>query len=259
MLWILYRSPRQTVTYSDRYIPSRAMASRLNFSLLEREEVASEPRAPVDREVCNALFSAVASSFLVQYGNLQPSHHTLVHSCSLELPVAMYFLLQESNQAYNLLLRTELLGVAPVGAPSPDNSHLPGDLLRSPARYKRRQLVCMPYFQVGYAHVLFFVLHRLYSCTGQHLRVVCKCTHSTLQHRMVTTFNNGLCAVPVGTSFALSLVIETVQLVVYSLTRLTVCPQLALITPRLHPCSAPSEFHAKYPARPSRYARCTFP
>jgi hypothetical protein len=46
----LFLSPKGRVTYSDRFIPSRAASSRLSFSLLDRESAASEPRAP-DREV----------------------------------------------------------------------------------------------------------------------------------------------------------------------------------------------------------------
>lgn len=37
-----YRSPRNRVTYSDRFVPSRAVSSRLDYSILEREVLASE-------------------------------------------------------------------------------------------------------------------------------------------------------------------------------------------------------------------------
>lgn len=64
-----FRSPR--VTYSDRFIPSRATSSRLDFSILDREAAASEtPRRAAEKE--------------------------------------------ESNGAYNLLLRSELLGCPAV-------------------------------------------------------------------------------------------------------------------------------------------------
>ncbi|KAI3430499.1 hypothetical protein D9Q98_005094 [Chlorella vulgaris] len=70
------RSPR--VTYSDRFIPSRATSSRLDFSILDRETAASEtPRRTVEKE--------------------------------------------ESNGAYNMLLRSELLG-CPAAPLSPEKN-----------------------------------------------------------------------------------------------------------------------------------------
>ena len=70
------RSPR--VTYSDRFIPSRAASSRLDFSILDREAAASEtPRRTVEKE--------------------------------------------ESNGAYNMLLRSELLG-CPAAPVSPEKA-----------------------------------------------------------------------------------------------------------------------------------------
>jgi cell division cycle 20-like protein 1 (cofactor of APC complex) len=74
------RSPK--VTYSDRFIPSRAASSRLEFSVLDREAAASEtPRRAAEKE--------------------------------------------ESNGAYNMLLRTELLG-CPAAPVSPEKSGGPG-------------------------------------------------------------------------------------------------------------------------------------
>lgn len=68
------RSPR--VTYSDRFIPSRAASSRLDFSILDREAAASEtPKRTAEKE--------------------------------------------ESNGAYNMLLRSELLG-CPAAPVSPE-------------------------------------------------------------------------------------------------------------------------------------------
>jgi cell division cycle 20-like protein 1 (cofactor of APC complex) len=77
--------------YSDRFIPSRATSSRLDFSVLDRETAASEaPKRPAERE--------------------------------------------EANGAYNLLLRSELLGCpslpsSPEKAPSGQASPM-----RSPTR-----------------------------------------------------------------------------------------------------------------------------
>jgi cell division cycle 20-like protein 1 (cofactor of APC complex) len=56
------------VTYSDRFIPTRAASSRLNFSVLDREAAAAEPQR-LERE--------------------------------------------DSSTAYNMLLRSELLGSSP--------------------------------------------------------------------------------------------------------------------------------------------------
>ena len=62
--------------YSDRFIPSRAVSARLDFSVLDREAAASEaPRRTAEKE--------------------------------------------ESNGAYNMLLRSELLG-CPTGPLSPE-------------------------------------------------------------------------------------------------------------------------------------------
>ena len=45
------RSPRSQVTYSDRFIPSRAASSRLNFSVFDRETATSEIQKPPDKDV----------------------------------------------------------------------------------------------------------------------------------------------------------------------------------------------------------------
>ena len=72
----LHRSARTAVTYSDRFIPSRAASARLNFSLLDCEAAAAEPARGAERE--------------------------------------------DANPAYNLLLRSELLGPAAGSAGSPE-------------------------------------------------------------------------------------------------------------------------------------------
>ncbi|KAK9835660.1 hypothetical protein WJX74_005241 [Apatococcus lobatus] len=95
-----YRSPRSQVTFSDRFIPSRAAAARLNFSVLERETAAAEPNSTAaDKE--------------------------------------------ESNQAYNLLLRSELLGCAsPLGSPERPSASAASsaDVLRSPSSSPARKM-----------------------------------------------------------------------------------------------------------------------
>lgn len=95
-----YRSPRRLI-YSDRFIPSRAASSRLDYSLLERETAAAEvPRkSNCDRE--------------------------------------------ESNGAYSMLLRTELLGCPPFPS-SPEKSAVGsayGSPLRGPASSKLLRFV----------------------------------------------------------------------------------------------------------------------
>ena len=39
------------MTYSDRFIPSRAASSRLNFSVFDRETATSEIQKPPDKDV----------------------------------------------------------------------------------------------------------------------------------------------------------------------------------------------------------------
>ncbi|KAK9807688.1 hypothetical protein WJX72_006157 [[Myrmecia] bisecta] len=90
----VYRSPRGQVTYSDRFIPSRASSARLNFSILDRETAAAEQPKTTERE--------------------------------------------DSNHAYNLLLRTELLG-CPSPLASPDRqAGASSDVLRSPCSPARK-------------------------------------------------------------------------------------------------------------------------
>lgn len=86
----VYRSPRRLI-YSDRFIPSRAASSRLDYSLLERETAAAEAPKRVN--------------------------------CDKE----------DSNGAYSMLLRTELLGCPPVPS-SPEKSAVGTQLYGSPLR-----------------------------------------------------------------------------------------------------------------------------
>lgn len=90
-----FTSPRQKVAYSDRFIPTRSVTSRINYSLLERETLASDPiKKATDKD--------------------------------------------ESSVAYNMLLRTELLGCPPTGPPSPEKSAMSGT---SPTRTPARKLL----------------------------------------------------------------------------------------------------------------------
>ncbi|GAX72574.1 hypothetical protein CEUSTIGMA_g30.t1 [Chlamydomonas eustigma] len=64
-------SPKSKIVYSDRFIPSRAVAARLDFSVLDRERVSTE---------CTQLVSGK----------------------------------EDMSSAYDMLLRTEMLGAAPL-------------------------------------------------------------------------------------------------------------------------------------------------
>lgn len=70
------------MTYSDRFIPSRAASARLNFSLLDAEAAAAEPARGAERE--------------------------------------------DANPAYNLLLRSELLGASGASSSSPERGSAAG-------------------------------------------------------------------------------------------------------------------------------------
>lgn len=85
-------SPRNRIAYSDRFVPSRAFSSRLEFSVLERETAAAEPaRRPSDKD--------------------------------------------EATGAYNLLLRSELLGCPHSSSPEKSiPSTFPSSPTRSPSR-----------------------------------------------------------------------------------------------------------------------------
>lgn len=72
-------SPKSRITYSDRFIPSRAATARLDFSVLDRDIAALE----VSRSACDR---------------------------------------EDLNPAYNLLLRSELLGSPCPGPISPDKA-----------------------------------------------------------------------------------------------------------------------------------------
>ena len=90
-----FTSPRGRVAYSDRFIPTRAVSSRINYSLLERETLASDPgRKSAENK-------------------------------------------DDSSAAYNMLLRTELLG-CPAGPPSPEKSNGSGT---SPKKTPARKLL----------------------------------------------------------------------------------------------------------------------
>ena len=56
----LCRSPRSQVTYSDRFIPSRAASSRLNFSVFDRETATSDIQKPPDKDVRSCFTIAAA-------------------------------------------------------------------------------------------------------------------------------------------------------------------------------------------------------
>jgi len=51
------------VTYSDRFIPSRAASSRLNFSVFDRETATSEVQKPPDKDVRSFLIKVADSHY----------------------------------------------------------------------------------------------------------------------------------------------------------------------------------------------------
>lgn len=83
------------VTYSDRFIPSRALAARLDYSMLDREAAASEQPKRVGEK-------------------------------------------EDSNGAYNLLLKSELLGCAPPTSPEKSSSGV--QATSSPTKSPSRKL-----------------------------------------------------------------------------------------------------------------------
>jgi len=54
-----YRSPRNRVTYSDRFVPSRAVSSRLDYSILEREVLASESGRTTEKDDSTGAYNAL--------------------------------------------------------------------------------------------------------------------------------------------------------------------------------------------------------
>lgn len=61
-----FRSPRSHVAYSDRYIPSRALSSRLDVSVLERESAALTPaRRPADKDEGSGAYSMMLRTELL--------------------------------------------------------------------------------------------------------------------------------------------------------------------------------------------------
>lgn len=52
----VFSSPRRAIVYSDRFIPSRATNSRLDFSVLDRERAAHESPVQQEREDANPAY-----------------------------------------------------------------------------------------------------------------------------------------------------------------------------------------------------------
>eukprot|EP00198_Chlamydomonas_reinhardtii_P008278 XP_001697615.1 activator and specificity factor for anaphase promoting complex [Chlamydomonas reinhardtii] len=115
-------SPKSRVTYSDRFIPSRAPTARLDFSILDREMATSEvSKQATEREVCEGCLGV----------------RTDIGSGSC---------LQDLNPGYNLLLRSELLGATFPGPISPDK-HAPINPL-----IPLRPSLCLYRFKTGDVH-----------------------------------------------------------------------------------------------------------
>lgn len=62
------QSPRRSIVYSDRFIPSRATSSRLGFSLLDREMAASENPGTADRDDANPAYRNMLRAALLGNG-----------------------------------------------------------------------------------------------------------------------------------------------------------------------------------------------
>ena len=74
------RSPRSQVTYSDRFIPSRAASSRLNFSVFDRETATSEPQKPPEKDV-RSIYDVLTSSQLLATAAAKPTPPRSAQQC----------------------------------------------------------------------------------------------------------------------------------------------------------------------------------
>lgn len=135
-------SPRSRVTYSDRFIPVRASAARLDFSVLDREIAAAEVnKSASEREVCVSIMSAACwcSEWACRRRRVVACNcgwvsraSGLAHvagACMLAGVLNVYLIapcgptpLQDLNPAYNMLLRSELLGCQYPAPISPDKA-----------------------------------------------------------------------------------------------------------------------------------------
>jgi hypothetical protein len=157
-----FRSPKPKITYSDRFIPSRAVSARLDYSILDRETAASEtPRrwggaggrqCPVPPAYKRGVIWTCMVGRLLSCSS--PPFRFLFCMCALHShqqvcpdvsvgapdihppPPCRTAEKEEGNGAYNMLLRSELLG-CPTGARSPEkgsSSMHVGSPTKSPAR-----------------------------------------------------------------------------------------------------------------------------
>lgn len=68
-----FTSPSKRVVYSDRFIPSRAESSHLNYSVLERDIAAAEvSKSALSREDFNPAYNLLLQSELLGYKSSQP-------------------------------------------------------------------------------------------------------------------------------------------------------------------------------------------
>lgn len=63
----VFASPRRSIVYSDRFIPSRATNSRLDFSVLDRERAAHESPVQQEREDANHTYRNLLKQTLLGY------------------------------------------------------------------------------------------------------------------------------------------------------------------------------------------------
>ena len=68
----VFSSPRRAIVYSDRYIPSRATSSRLDFSMLDRERDAQKSPIQQEREDANPAYKNMLRQTLLGCGLARP-------------------------------------------------------------------------------------------------------------------------------------------------------------------------------------------
>ncbi|KAK9803851.1 hypothetical protein WJX73_008551 [Symbiochloris irregularis] len=129
-----FRSPRSPVTYSDRFIPSRAAAARLNFSLLDRESVELEAmiKGP-EREDSSAAYTALLRSELLDPGapaspgpaDLPTSPSFAAGASPVRSPVKKMFRYQSGGQASTAGSPVDTaFNTSPVGREPPMGAHM---------------------------------------------------------------------------------------------------------------------------------------
>lgn len=84
----VFASPRRSIVYSDRFIPSRATNSRLDFSVLDRERAAHESPVQQEREDANHAYRNMLRQTLLGSPVPSPTDKPALNSEALRSPVA---------------------------------------------------------------------------------------------------------------------------------------------------------------------------